>query len=339
LHSGASGSVEEGDPAGDVRAFRRALGHFATGVTVVAAQSSGRPFGMTANSFASVSLDPPLISVCIARTAGSLVRFLEASHFAVNVLTCEQLDIATRFVQSGVDRFSQLTWRAGSGGAPVLADVSASFECTREVAHDAGDHVILIGRVQRFARFNRAPLVFAHGRYGRVTDHHPAFAGPVAVHSSDAVPPREFMLTWLRRARDRLSAAFEVHRAAVGLTLNQARVLIFLAEQRDASLETIARECLLGPLDAEESLAAAVAQRDVLVTPSGRYMISAKGRERQGDLLSRAAAFESEQLAHLAPADVEATGRVLRSLAAGVHEQPRASPGPSRETTEAKEHG
>jgi 4-hydroxyphenylacetate 3-hydroxylase, reductase component len=334
------GSVEEGDPASDVRAFRRALGHFATGVTVVAAQSSGRPFGMTANSFASVSLEPPLISVCIARTAGSFARFLDASHFAVNVLASEQLDIANRFVQSGIDRFSQSRWRAGSGGAPVLMDVCASFECAREVVHEAGDHVILIGRVQRFARFNRPPLLFAHGRYGRIADHHPAFARPAVADGEAAAPPREVMLTWLRRARDRLSAAFDVHRAAVGLTLNQARVLIFLAEHRDASLEVIARECLLGPVDAEESLAAAVSQRDVFMTSSGRYAISPKGRERQDDLLSRAAAFESQQLAHLAPADVEATGRVLRSLAAGTPpEQPRASAASSRETSAAKEHG
>jgi len=222
----------------------------------------------------------------------------------------------------------------------VLGGVSASFECAREIAHEAGDHVILIGRVQRFARFNRSPLLFAHGRYGRIADHLPALVAPAAVQADDADPPREVMLTWLRRARERLSAAFEVHRAAVGLTLNQARVLIFLAEHHDASLDVIARECRLGPVDAEESLAAAVSQRDVCVTPAGRYAITDKGRGRQNDLLSRAAAFEVEQLAHLSPADVEATGRVLRALAAGpAPGAGRASAGPSRETSAAKEHG
>jgi hypothetical protein len=200
--------------------------------------------------------------------------------------------------------------------------------------------VILIGRVERFARFNRLPLLFAHGRYGRMSDHHPALAVPGPVRADEAVARREFMLTWLRRARDRLSAAFEVHRVAVGLTLNHARVLIFLAEHRDASIEAIARECLLGPVDAEETLAAAVTQQDVFITPAGRYAISEKGRVRQNDLVARAAAFEKEQLAHLSPSDVEATARVLKSLASGIGPKVASTSYPSSgETTVAKEHG
>jgi 4-hydroxyphenylacetate 3-hydroxylase, reductase component len=334
------GPVEGGDPASDIRGFRRSLGHFATGVTVVAAQYEGQPFGMTANSFSSVSLDPPLISVCIARTARSLPHFLDATHFAVNVLTSEQLDVASRFVQPGIDRFSQLMWQPGHGGAPVLGDVSAAFECMREAAHEAGDHVILIGRVLRFARYNRAPLLFAQGRYGRIADHLPAFGGSVAFRSDNAPPPRESVLTWLRRARDRLSSAFEVHRLAVGLTLNQARILIFLAERHDATLESIARECLLGPLDAEEALASTLTQGDVVIVRDDRYAISNKGRERQNDLLMRAAAFETEQLAGFSPADVDATRRVLASLSGATRpSEPRAPAAPSREHPVAKEHG
>lgn len=308
-------SVEAGEPARDLRAFRRSLGHFATGVTVIAAQSGARPFGMTANSFASVSLDPPLVSVCIARTARSLSLFLEASHFAVNVLTADQVDIANRFVQPGIDRFSTLAWRPGCGGAPVLGDVSACFECVREAAYEGGDHMILLGRVLRFARSSRAPLLFAHGRYGQVADSFPAFTPHASLQASDGPPQREFMLTWLRRARDRLSSAFEIHRVAVGLTLNQARVLIYLDEHGPATLDAIARDCLLGPVDAEDVLASLIAQQDVFASSDTRYGISAKGREHQRDLLHRAATFESEQLAQLPAADVEATSRVLRWLA------------------------
>lgn len=117
---------------------------------------------------------PPLWVACtnvktIAQAAewglGALgFSFVGASHFAVNVLTSGQITIANRFARSGGDKFAEVAWRPGCGGAPVLANVAASFECPREAKHEAGDHVILIGRVERFARFNHPALLLAQGR-------------------------------------------------------------------------------------------------------------------------------------------------------------------------------
>lgn len=154
-HAGANGAVN------DSRELRRALGSFATGITIVTARApDGRLAGVTANSFCSVSLDPPLVLWCLAGSAPSRTIFSHASHFAVHVLAEDQLALSDRFCKPSRNKFAGLETAEGLGGAPILDGVVALFECRREQRHDAGDHVILIGRVERYHHTNRAPLVF-----------------------------------------------------------------------------------------------------------------------------------------------------------------------------------
>ncbi|MBI5333800.1 MAG: flavin reductase family protein [Burkholderiales bacterium] len=147
--------------------LRAALGQFATGVTVITTrEAGGRPVGLTANSFNSVSLEPPLILWSLARRSSSLAAFIAGGHFAVNVLTAEQRPLAERFASKAADRFDGVPWRAGEGGAPVLDGVAAVFECRHHSHHEAGDHVIFIGQVERCERrLGAAPLVFHGGRF------------------------------------------------------------------------------------------------------------------------------------------------------------------------------
>ena len=150
----------------DTRALRDALGTFMTGVTVVTTRdAAGAPRGFTANSFTSVSLDPPLLLVCIAKASRSLETFTCAEGFAVNVLSDDQRDISTTFARPGGDRFAGLGWRAGASGAPILDGVAAWFDCSRHDVVDAGDHAILIGRIEEFASSERGALGFARGGY------------------------------------------------------------------------------------------------------------------------------------------------------------------------------
>lgn len=151
----------------DARSFRDALGCFATGVTVVTAFCpDGTPIGLTANSFTSVSLDPPLLLVCIANNAGSAPFLREAERFAVNVLQIGQQPTSNRFAGKGEDRFAATPWEAGEFGTPVLTGSLSSFECTRDAVHDGGDHFILVGRVVK-AIFEprRDPLLYFRGKY------------------------------------------------------------------------------------------------------------------------------------------------------------------------------
>lgn len=151
----------------DKRALRDAFGAFATGVTVVTTvQPDGTPRGFTANSFTSVSLDPPMVLICVAKSALSLPVFLDAPHFAVNVLAEEQTHVSGVFASRDTDKFEQVDWSAGTAGMPVLEGTLASIVCARDKAVDAGDHVILLGRVIDHQIGDSArPLGFFKGSY------------------------------------------------------------------------------------------------------------------------------------------------------------------------------
>lgn len=154
----------------DERTLRDALGCFATGVTIVTCiDDDGRPVGLTANSFTSVSLNPPLLLVCVHRRARCAEALIAAQHFAVNVLQTGQQPASIRFATRDEDRFGTTPWSTGETGAPVLMDSLGVFECERHAVHEGGDHHILVGQVVR-ANFdpNLDPLLYFRGRYRRL---------------------------------------------------------------------------------------------------------------------------------------------------------------------------
>jgi flavin reductase (DIM6/NTAB) family NADH-FMN oxidoreductase RutF len=154
--------------------LRRAFGTFVTGVTVVTTRDEdGLPRGMTANSFTSVSLDPPLLLVCIGKTASSFPAFHSTDSFAVNVLHDRQKDVASVFASKSASKFEAVSHDAIHTGAPVLSDSLTWFDCTVHDRVDAGDHVILIGRVHAFGTSPAAPLGFCRGRFASVEDPMP----------------------------------------------------------------------------------------------------------------------------------------------------------------------
>jgi flavin reductase (DIM6/NTAB) family NADH-FMN oxidoreductase RutF len=154
----------------DARTLRDALGCFATGVTVVTCLGdSGEPAGLTVNSFTSVSLDPPLLLVCIAKNAASAGPLTAAANFAINVLQTGQQPASIRFSTRAEDRFGTTPWSCGESGAPILKESLGVFECERFAVYDGGDHHILVGRVVK-ASFDASldPLLFFRGSYRRL---------------------------------------------------------------------------------------------------------------------------------------------------------------------------
>ena len=154
----------------DPRTLRDALGCFATGVTVVTCfDGDGEPVGLTANSFTSLSLDPPLLLVCVAKAAASAVPLSSATNFAVNVLQTGQQPASITFSTRVEDRFGCTEWSVGEHGAPVLMESLSVFECRRHAIHDGGDHFILVGEVVK-ASFESGldPLLYFRGRYRRL---------------------------------------------------------------------------------------------------------------------------------------------------------------------------
>lgn len=147
--------------------FRRALGCFPSGVTVVTAQGgNGRPAGVTVSAFSSLSLDPPLVLFCLDKNTAALAAFVEGDGFAVNILADDQAALSRAFASPEADRFAGVRHTTGEGGCPILAGVAAWLECRRVAVHDGGDHYILVGRVERAeAAPGKSPLVYAQGRY------------------------------------------------------------------------------------------------------------------------------------------------------------------------------
>jgi flavin reductase (DIM6/NTAB) family NADH-FMN oxidoreductase RutF len=157
-------------PAIDSARFRQVLGHFPTGVTVITARTAAGPAGLAVGSFFSVSLDPPLVAFCAAKSSTSYPRIAEAGHFVVNVLSDDQEDISRVFASTGTDKFAGIGYRpAPTSGAPVINDVLAWIGCDIDEVHEAGDHLIVVGLVHEMEIGHEGgPLVFFRGGYGRL---------------------------------------------------------------------------------------------------------------------------------------------------------------------------
>jgi 3-hydroxy-9,10-secoandrosta-1,3,5(10)-triene-9,17-dione monooxygenase reductase component len=146
--------------------LRQALGRFVTGVTIVTCRDeNGEPVGLTANSFNALSLEPPLVLWSLRQSSSSIDAFTNASHFAINVLAADQVELSRRFARPSSAKFDEGEWTDGQGGAPLLAGCVAVFECRRRSHHTAGDHVLFIGGVERIGGSTSTPLVYHAGHY------------------------------------------------------------------------------------------------------------------------------------------------------------------------------
>ena len=151
----------------DSEHFRTAMGQFCTGVVVVTGCLDGVPLGFAAQSFVSLSLDPPLVALCPAKTSTSWPGVRESGSFCINMLAANQQSVCDAFARSGGDKFSGLEWSPGVTGSPVLQGVLAFADCGLEAEHDAGDHTIAVGRVRDLQLVDPGePLLFFRGAYG-----------------------------------------------------------------------------------------------------------------------------------------------------------------------------
>ncbi|MFQ6004495.1 MAG: flavin reductase family protein [Woeseia sp.] len=155
----------------DARQFRSALGGYTTGVTIITAlDDTGQPIGLTANSFASVSLNPPLVLWSIDKDSPLFDKFMQAGHYAVHVLRHDQQYLSHNFSDDDIDKFAGVTYERGITGLPLLTDYSTLFQCKVQSRHEEGDHVILVGRVISIDDRSEKPLVFHKGKYRRLED-------------------------------------------------------------------------------------------------------------------------------------------------------------------------
>jgi flavin reductase (DIM6/NTAB) family NADH-FMN oxidoreductase RutF len=143
------------------------MGNFCSGIVVVTAIEGGEPAGFTAQSFISLSIEPPLVAICPAKTSTSWQRIRKAESFCINILSAEQESLSNNFASSGGDKFANIEWQASKSGSPILEHSLASIDCVLETEHDAGDHLIAVGRVLDFMVNDEQtyPLLYFRGQY------------------------------------------------------------------------------------------------------------------------------------------------------------------------------
>ncbi|WP_223461875.1 p-hydroxyphenylacetate 3-hydroxylase reductase component [Pseudomonas sp. GL-RE-19] len=307
------------DTTFDTRAFRRALGNFATGVTVVtAATSSGRKVGVTANSFNSVSLDPPLVLWSIDKRSSSHEVFEEASHFAVNVLAADQIDLSNNFARPKDDRFAGIEYDPGEGGSPVFADCSARFHCEKFQQVDGGDHWIMIGKVVAFDDFGRSPLLYHQGAYSMVLPH-----TRMTKREEGQAPSSHFQgrlshnLYYLMTQALRIyQANYQPRQLSTGLRTSEARMLMVLENDAGLNIADLQREVAMPAREIEEAVANL--KRKGLVNDEGdRVHLTVKGVDETEGLWSIAKEQQEKVFGQFSDEQVDHFKVVLQGIIKG----------------------
>lgn len=304
----------------DPRNFRQALGAFATGVTIVTARAEdGSPVGITANSFNSVSLDPPMVLWSLARNARSLPVFARAKHWNVHVLANDQEALSNRFARAGEDKFRDLVLDTGVSDAPLIPGCSARFQCRATFQYEGGDHVILVGEVIDYDRTPSPPLLYVTGGYALAAGK----AGVVASIATETELPdsiySENLLGYLLgRAHYQFLAGFRATLDEQGLSEADFFVLSLLSVRHPLSSEEIAAHIAytgadIGPIALQSLHARGLLEHD---RRTGGWHLEARGRDAILHVLAAAKAVEADALDRLEPMEAVGLRNLLKRLIA-----------------------
>ena len=273
--------------------FRNALGAFTTGVTIVTTRGTdGNDYGLTANSFNSVSLDPPMVLWSLSKTSLNLKGFASAEYFAVHILAADQEATSNRFAKSSPDKFAGVSIERGHGEVPLLDGCSARFECRMRHQYEGGDHVIVVGEVINFDNFNRPPLAFHGGTYGLLLKK----PGKGAVIEND--PGNDWLGFMLGRAYYQLLLPVRESLQSQGLRDIDYSILAVLSMGDGRTVEELARIIAFGGQEVTAEDARRLAARGLVMLdpPEGTDTVvrfTDAGREYAIELLARAKAAES----------------------------------------------
>lgn len=302
--------------------FRRALGNFATGVTIMTAQTAdGEKVGVTANSFNSVSLDPALILWSIDKHSSSFHVFEQATHFAVNILSGSQIELSNKFSRRNIDKYEGTSHREGAGRAPILEHCSAVFECERHQIIEGGDHWIIIGKVVNFHDEGRSPLVYHQGAYSGVTPH-PLLQvkdSKDAVEHADVGEMHQGHLH--RNVCYLMSRAFKFYQndyipkqLVTGFRTSEARLLLVLGSGTASSKADLPRDIAMPMREVEQS-AAILAKEGLLVESEGFYHLTEKGKKTAHYLFDIADSHQNEVLEKYPESEKEIFIKILKDIA------------------------
>ena len=301
------------------RGFRAALGQFATGVTVVTTRSpNGERIGLTANSFNSASLDPPMVLWSLKNDSTNFDVFAKASHFAVNVLAADQVEVSQRFSRYVEDRFAGLECTDGIGGVPVIDGCAANFQCLNVHRYSGGDHAIFVGEVLDYDVHERTPLVFHRGDY---TVTLPRPVGDIDETEIAGGYVDDFLLPLLARAYRLFGLPFYEHLTEKGIPRDEWRVLATLSDQ-SCTRDELAWVIRM-PEDILDTTLAALMRKGMIVEAGSRtergqpqLVCTQSGSRRVIKLLAVAKAREADVLSDLPELEQQDFKRMLRSIIA-----------------------
>ncbi len=304
----------------DARLLRRGLGNFATGVTVVTARGpGGEQVGVTANSFNSVSLDPPLILWSIDKRSTSHSVFDVASHFAVNVLAADQIELSNHFARAQANKFADVSYEPGLGGAPLLPDCAARFQCERHQQLDGGDHWILIGKVVAFDDFGRSPLLYHQGAYAMALPHPraPRRADPNADAAARTGTPTNGRLAstnlyyLLFQAFHAYQASYAPKQLSTGLRTSEARLLMMLEDCAQPDPIALQREAAMPAREIVEMLGN-LRQKGLVRDGAAGHELTEAGRAQTAVLWDIARRQQEAVFAGVSAEDIATFKKVLK---------------------------
>jgi len=304
----------------DPKVLRKALGAFATGVTIVTTTGAdGGDVGLTANSFSSVSLSPPMVLWSLAKTSSNIEAFRSARHFAVHILAADQESLSGRFATKGIDKFAGLEVERGHDRIPMLHDCTARFECRTTFQYEGGDHVIFVGEVLDFTHSERSPLIFHGGRYGVVIRKE---AGrPECPLADSSLSPNDLIFHISR-------AFFQIRREAMeerrrrGWTEHEYAALSVLGREDGKTVAEIAALSSFPGRQVTPEVIAGLAERG-LVTVSGpigggsEVRLTASGRQSIIEIIAIIKASEADALKDFDFSEVQTLIQLLRRLSGG----------------------
>jgi len=308
--------MQSGSPpaAFDPRALRRALGNFATGVTIVTASAGDRKVGVTANSFNSVSLDPPLILWSIAKQSGSYAVFETASHFAVNILAEDQLALSNQFARPSSERFADVAYRPGLGGSILLEDASATFQCETFQILEGGDHWILIGKVVAFEDHGRSPLLYHQGSYATVLPH-----PYLAPRERQTLPNQlrsklgDHLYYLMTQAVRSYQQTYEPAQLETGWRPGEARLLMILDVDARRDLPTLITEADMPGHEVQQTLEL-LRSRGLVEQDARGYHLTSAGAQQAHGVWTLAQRQQEKIFARFSPAQLSAFKDVLKGV-------------------------
>lgn len=298
--------------------FRRCLGNFATGVTIITAcNDKGQLVGATVSSFNSLSMDPPLILwSCIKESRGCPI-FETSANFAVNVLASDQADLSNHFARQQEDKFTDVEWDEGIGGAPIFPNCAARFQCETYDKIDGGDHWIFVGKVVAFDDFGRPPLCFHQGSYSTLFSH--MGAGSKNDGNADKLPAEGrmsdhkffLMLKAIRAYQD----AYQPKVASLELNLIESRLLLIVQDLPGLDADGLTVH-LNAPIDETQDALQNLTDRGFLVSNGVGYALTKQGKTKSSQVWDLADAHAEEAFAGFTQEQLDSFSEVLRSLIA-----------------------